>query len=212
MKYKMVIFDLDGTILDTLGDLNEACNYALAKYDLNLVDIATTKKFIGHGIRNLIYESSNHSPYIDDLLKEFKEYYNSHFNDYTIPYEGIYEVLNFCKDNGIIIGVYSNKVEDIVNKLCIEHFKGYFNFAYGEVNNRKRKPDPSFLLEIINNHILMRSEVLYIGDSEVDIETCANASVDGLFVSYGFRTKESLTKLSSNVVDKPKDIINHLKY
>lgn len=211
MKYKMIIFDLDGTILDTLADLNQALNYALTKFNLTPVSLVVTKKCIGNGIRNLVYECSNHSPLTDEILREFKDYYAKHFNDFTKPYEGVSELIDYCLNQNLIIGVYSNKIEDIVVELCNKHFPDKFAFTFGEVEGRLRKPNPNFLNEIIKQYGLTNKDVLYIGDSEVDIKTCQNASIAGIFVSYGFRSKTELVKLSSQVVDKPSEIINLLR-
>ncbi len=211
MKYKMIIFDLDGTILDTITDLNNACNYALQKFNLEPVSLDVTRKFIGNGIKNLIYESSNHSPLTAELLKEFKSYYASHFNDYTKPYKEVSELIDYCLEHGLIVGVYSNKVEDIAVKLCDKHFPNKFAFVYGDVEGRLRKPDSSFLTALIKQYGLTNKNVVYVGDSEVDIKTCQNALIDGIFVSYGFRSKAELIKLSNQVVDRPSAIINLLK-
>lgn len=211
MKYKMVIFDLDGTILNTIKDLCVASNEALKKFKLNPITIEDTQKYLGHGIRHLIDMASCHSSEVDLILKHFKEYYVSHYNIYTRPYEGIREVLNWCHQKGIILGVFSNKVEMIARALCDEHFPNDFDFVYGEVEGRKRKPDVSFLISLINSYSLSLDEVLYIGDSDVDIKTCENAKIDGLFVSYGFRDKEFLKSISTQVVDSPEEILEFLK-
>ena len=93
--YELVIFDLDGTILNTLEDLLQSCNYVLSKYNLNTVTLEDVRKNIGWGIRHLIYELSNHSVHIDNMFNEYKEYYSKHYNDFTKPYDGIYEVIDY---------------------------------------------------------------------------------------------------------------------
>ena len=209
--YKIVIFDLDGTILNTLEDLLQSCNFVLSKHKLRNIKLEDVRKNIGWGIRHLIYEVSNHSEYTDIMFDEFKEFYSEHYNDFTHPYDGINEVIDYCLNNSIRIGVYTNKVEDIAQDLCNYHFKDKFEFVYGNLENRVRKPDPSFIVKVIEDLGFNKSEVLYIGDSEVDINTANNAGFDGLFLSYGYRPKEELLRYSNNIIDNALDIIKYLK-
>ena len=211
MKYKLVIFDLDGTILNTLEDLLQSCNYVLAKYNLPTVTLEDVRKNIGWGIRHLIFELSNHSDHIDEMFDEYKEYYSLHYNDFTKPYNGINEVIDYCLKTGIKLWVYTNKVEEIARSLCNYHFDSKFEFVYGDVIGRMRKPDPSFLNEVIKKYDIEKDKILYIGDSEVDIKIAENANIDGLFLSYGYRPKEELLKHTNNIVDDALDIIEYLK-
>lgn len=211
MKYELVIFDLDGTILNTLEDLQQSCNYVLSKYNLNKVTLEDVRKNIGWGIRHLIYELSNHSEYIDQMFEEYKKYYSLHFNDFTKPYDDINKVIDFCLNNNIRIGVYTNKVESIAKTLCDYHFNGKFEFVYGDVLGRVRKPEASFIESVIEELKIEKEKILYIGDSEVDIKTAENANIDGLFVTYGYRPKEELFKYSDKIIDKVLEIIDYLK-
>lgn len=210
MKYKLIIFDLDGTILNTLQDLCASTNAALEAYHLPHISLEQTREYIGNGIKNLLLQASKNSENIDDILCFFKEYYKTHYNDFTQPYEGIQTVFEFCKKNHILIGVLTNKVEDIAVHLIETHFPNTMEFIYGEIKDRPRKPNPSFLLSILKKYNMKREDLLYIGDSEVDIETCKNAGIDGLFVTYGFRSKEQLEKLTSRLIDSPVKIIDYL--
>lgn len=210
MKYKLVVFDLDGTILNTLEDLKVSCNYALKQFNLPSITLEQTQSYIGNGIRNLLLLASNHNSQIEEILISFKTYYASHYNDFTSKYEGVDEVLKFCKEKKIHIGVLTNKVEDIAIKLVEEHFPKQMEFIYGEVVGRPRKPDASFLLTIIEQYGLKKEEVLYVGDSEVDVKTSLNAGIDGVFVSYGFRSKDILSTLTTKIVDIPLELLNYL--
>ncbi len=210
MKYKLVIFDLDGTILNTLGDLCAASNAALQEFHLPEITLEQTQSYIGNGIRNLLLQASNYSEQIDSIVEFFKEYYWYHFNDFTKPYEGIQEVFQFCKDKGIRIGVLTNKIEEIALPLIEAHFPNTMDFVFGEIEGRTRKPNPEFLLSIIKRYGYTEKDVLYIGDSEVDILTCKNASIEGVFVSYGFRTKNQLLQHTNCIVDSALDIITCL--
>lgn len=209
--YELVVFDLDGTILNTLEDLLQSCNYVLTKYKLNTVTLEDVRKNIGWGIRHLIYELSNHSEYIDEMFTEYKDYYSKHYNDFTKPYEGIKQVIEYCINNNIRIGVYTNKVEDIAKDLCDYHFNNKFEFVYGDVENRVRKPEPDFLISVLNDLGISKDKVLYVGDSEVDIKTSNNVGIDGLFLSYGYRPKEELLKYSNKIIDNALEIIDYLK-
>lgn len=211
MKYKMIVFDLDGTLLNTIEDLCNACNYGLNQYNLKNISIQETMLYLGHGIRHLVYEASKHSSYTEELLTVFRKYYSLNYNGTTKPYPGIDEVLEFCKRNHLILGVLTNKVEDIAQNLCKAHFGNQFDFVYGDKEGRQKKPNPDFFLQLLKEYKLSCKEVLYIGDSEVDIDFSRAAGVDGLFVSYGFRTKQSLLEKSDFVVDTPQDIVNFLK-
>ena len=154
---------------------------------------------------------SNHSKYTDQMFEDYKEYYSVHYNDFTKPYKGINEVIDYCIGKGIKIGVYTNKVEDIALSLCEEHFMNKFIFVYGQMENRVRKPDPSFLLNVIEEYGFDKSKVLYVGNSEVDVQTAKNASIDGLFLSYGYRPKEELLKYTDRVIDSASEIIDYIR-
>lgn len=210
MKYKMIIFDLDGTLLNTLEDLRSACNYALSSFHLDEISLEQAQVYIGNGIKNLMLQASNYSPLIDHLLQKFKEYYKEYYNDRTKSYDGVHEMLSYCKATGMKIGVFTNKVEDIAVPLIQSHFPNQMDFIYGEVKDRPRKPDPTFINEILERYCLSKEEVLYVGDSEVDIQLCENAKLDGVFVSYGFREKSRLMELSKYIVDDPLEIIKYL--
>ena len=213
MKYKMVVFDLDGTILNTIGDLCSSVNEALKTYSLPLIDINQTKAFLGFGVKRLVELASNGDERLDELLKVFLKHYEAHYNDSTIPYNGIYDVINYCHDNNIKIGVLTNKVEEIAVDLCNAHFKNDFLFVYGDVVGRNRKPDPSMIYKIMSDYNIEKEEFLYIGDSEVDMKVSVNAGVDCILLTYGFRNKEDLVKTFPYAcyVDKAIDIIDYLK-
>lgn len=212
MKYKMVVFDLDGTILNTIEDLRNAVNYSLSSFGLSSIDINQTKTFLGHGIRFLMQKASNNHPEDIKLLNAFKTYYYEHYNDFTKPYDGIREVLDFCKENGIKIGVLTNKVEEVAVKLCDAHFNKDFLFVYGDIEGRKRKPDPEMLIKIMNEYNITNEQILYVGDSEVDYDTALNAKCDICLCGYGFRDKDELTARYGNiVVNEAREIINFIK-
>lgn len=212
MKYKMVIFDLDGTILNTISDLNSAVNYGLSLVGLDSITVEKTKEYIGDGIRCLMERASNYSSDIDLLLDGFNRYYNEHFNDLTLPYDGIEEIIQYCHKNNILLGVITNKVENIARLLCDYHFKDDLIFVYGDTKERKRKPNPETLNYVIEKYNLNTSEVLFVGDTEVDVYTAKNAGVDVVLCNYGYRKKSRLLELFADekMVDKAIEILNYL--
>ncbi|MDE5714516.1 MAG: HAD family hydrolase [Anaeroplasmataceae bacterium] len=210
MRYKMVLFDLDGTILNTIKDLWSSCNYALKQFGIENITLDQAKQYLGHGIKQLILKASNYDERHQEILECFKKHYFLHYNDFTSSYKGIEELLSYCLKQGYKLGVYTNKVEKIAVPLVLAHFK-QFDFIYGETEQWPRKPDPTFILHLLENHHLDKKEVLYIGDSEVDYELAVNANIDCVCVSYGFREKKNLLKLTDRIVDSPLEILKYLE-
>ena len=213
MKYKMVVFDLDGTILNTIGDLCASCNYALDKVNLPLITVEQTKNYLGFGVRQLVKSACLDDERLDDILACFINHYSMHYNDFTYSYDGIKDVINYCHENNIMIGVLTNKVEEIAKKLCDYHFKDDFLFVYGDVEERSRKPNPDVIYKIMNDYNIKNNEFLYVGDSEVDMKVSINADVDCVLCTYGFRKKDDLYDCFPNAsfVDCPIELINYLK-
>lgn len=210
---KLIMFDLDGTIVDTILDLMNAVNYSL----LCLKKKPRTKeeilKFVGNGIRNLVLRSlDNDETFLEEALALFKEYYHSHCLDNSKPYEGIFAVMDYCKENNIKMAVVSNKENTLTNKICQAYFKEYMDLFIGERPNVLKKPDPTGVLEVMNLYGIKAHEALYIGDSDVDIKTAQNASIDAIIVSYGFRNREFLEELKAKcIVDTPFELLEEIK-
>lgn len=195
MKYKLAIFDLDGTILDTLEDLKNSVNYAL---EINGFPIRTREEvrtFIGNGIRKLIERAvpnGTEMKKIDKVFCDFKEYYGEHSMDTTKPYDGIVEIINKIRSEGMKTAVVSNKADFAVQKLCDEFFYGLFDFVVGEREGIRRKPAPDSVNEVLKKIEIDKKDAVYIGDSDVDVETANNADIDCIAVLWGFRTKEEI--------------------
>lgn len=203
---KMVVFDLDGTILDTLEDLCDGVNYAISKYGYNKITLEECKSYIGHGIRNLIERSIAPSTlYLEETFQTFKKYYTANCNIKTKPYDGIIKLLNDLKNNNIKLGLISNKHIDPLKVLVDYHFNGIFDEIIGDGMNLKRKPDPESIIYILDKYKLNKDEIVYIGDSDADIKTVDNAGVKGLFVSYGFRDYQILSQLTNYPISKTVD-------
>lgn len=212
MKYKVLIFDLDGTILNTLDDLTDSFNHVLTCANMPTRTLDEVRGFVGNGIHKLIERGvpSGTSPQdTEKIYTEFKKYYAVHCADKTKPYDGIPELLTTLKNNGIKLAVVSNKADFAVQSLCQQYFQGVFDCAIGERSGVRCKPFPDTVNEVISALKAERSDVVYIGDSDVDIQTAKNAALDCISVSWGFRNTEFLQKSGAKtIVNAPNDILN----
>lgn len=212
---RCVIFDLDGTLIDTIEDLAIATNYALRKNGCKEHDVDAYFDFVGDGIKTLceraLYKQEIYDEKIlENVFKDFKEYYDVHYNDFTCPYNGIIELLKYLKSKNIILGVFSNKVEHLAKKVIKINFgNDIFDFVLGESINYKRKPDASQLLDVLKNRNININECLYVGDSDVDMLTAKNAQIDAVAVTWGFRSRDILESYNPKyIVNSPKEIKN----
>ncbi len=197
MKYKTVIFDLDGTLLDTLDDLNESTNYALESMGYPKRNIAEVRKFVGNGVAKLIERAvpdGTARAMEEKTLLIFKEHYALHCEDKTKPYDGILPLLDLLQKNGIKIAVVSNKIDSAVSELCKKYFGNRIFLAVGDRVGIKRKPDPDSVFEVLQKLGASIEEAVYIGDSEVDVQTAKNAGISFIGVTWGFRDKQILAE------------------
>lgn len=212
MSYKAVIFDLDGTILDTLQDLANSVNHALRTHGYPERTMDEVRRFIGNGIRVLMRRScpagiSEEAQ--EEALATFRVHYDAHCKDFTGPYDGIHELLNALRERGIRTAVVSNKIEPAVIVLCDEHFPGQFEYMVGNRPDLAPKPAPDSVNEVIGKMELAREDIVYIGDTEVDIQTANNAGIDCIGVDWGFRDGEYLRELGVKyVVEKPAEVLD----
>ncbi len=211
MKYKALIFDLDGTILDTLGDLRDSVNFSLNECGLPVRTTDEIRSFVGNGIRLLIERSVPKNTPVeitDKCFDIFREYYKSHSAILTKPYDGIIELLTHLKTAGYKLAVVSNKADFAVQTLVKDYFGDIFDFAVGERDNIKRKPAPDSVLCALNYLGVTETEVVYVGDSEVDIQTARNAEIPCIAVLWGFRNESFLRSLNPDyIVNKPSEIV-----
>lgn len=190
-----IIFDLDGTLLDTLDDLRDALNHALTAHSYPTRTLDETRRFVGNGIRNLVSRgvpAGTSDAEIDAVFETFKPYYQAHCLDKTKPYDGIMELLTRLKRDGYPIAVVSNKADSAVQTLCGRFFPGLVDFAVGERQNVRRKPAPDSVLAALDALKVTKSQAVYVGDSEVDIQTARNAGLPCISVTWGFRTEKTL--------------------
>ena len=211
---KLVIFDLDGTLLDTVKDLGNAVNFALTEKGYNRHPLMSYRNMVGNGVRNLIEKAQPDADdnQVDELLKLFREYYDKHCTDFTTPYKGIPELLEHLKERDIRMAVASNKYQDAVDKIISKYFPDIpFVAIEGNREGRPCKPDPSIVFSILNIYPTPKSEILYVGDSGIDMETARRACVDSVGVSWGFRPVTELRKAYADyIVSNPEEILNLL--
>ncbi len=207
-KLKAIIFDLDGTLLDTLDDITHSVNFTLDQLKLPNVDRLDVRRYLGHGAKRL-WQSvlKDDDKYLDQALNIYIPYLEKHSKVHTKPYEGIVDLLHQLKKK-YMLAVVSNKHQRAVEHIINHYFKGLFDLVIGERPNIAKKPDPAPLLYALNTLKLDNAEAIFIGDSEVDIQTGKHADVDVIGVTWGFRDKEQLIgEKPTYLVDKVDKII-----
>ena len=211
---KLVIFDLDGTLLNTIEDLGHAANYALQKNGFATHTMAAYRFFVGNGVRKLIHrvlpEDFRNSETEELVLKDFIIYYDEHCTDLTKPYNGIEELLLTLREQNVKLAVASNKYQKAVERI-IEHFFGDINFVAveGQKDGINVKPDPSIVFSILAKAKTPKSQVLYVGDSGVDMETARRACIDSAGVTWGFRPEKELVEYyAQHIIHNPDEILN----
>ncbi len=195
LPYKAVLFDLDGTLLDTLDDLADAVNYALSRFSYPLRTREEVRAFVGNGVRLLIVRAlpeGEGDARVDEVLAVFKTYYADHARVKTAPYSGISSLLRRLFDAGVRVGVVSNKFDAAVRELSAFYFGDLVPLAIGEQAGIPKKPAPDALLAAMEALGVSRGETVYIGDSEVDAETAARAGLPLIAVLWGFRDRAQL--------------------
>lgn len=212
-KINTVIFDLDGTLLDTLEDLKKATNYALKFCNMPERTLDEVRRFVGNGVRNLMIRAvpdGESNSEFERAFAIFKEYYGQHCNDATKAYDGIPQLLQELKDRGYALAIVSNKIDSAVQDLNHKYFP-QVDVAIGDRENLRRKPEPdsvNLALDVLNK---TKQEAIYVGDSDVDLQTAQNAGLPCISVLWGFRDKEFLIEHGATVfVKKPMEIIDVL--
>lgn len=211
---ELVIFDLDGTLLNTISDLGNACNYALREKGIPHHSLSSYNYMVGNGVGNLIKRAAPEASEeeLEDLMKLFRQYYNQHCTDLTKPYPGIENLLSELNSRGIKLAVSSNKYQSAVEKI-IGHFFPLISFVavYGEREGIPRKPDPSIVFSILGENPTPKRNVLLVGDSAVDIETARRACVESVGVTWGFRPVSELRRAyADHIVSHPEEILSLL--
>ena len=216
MQNRLFIFDLDGTLLNTIGDLAVGCDYMLTLRDLPTHTYEEYCSFVGNGIMRLVEralpEELRTPDYVKSARKDFVDYYIDHIDAHTIPYEGMVELVNLLQQRGAKLAVASNKFQAGTEKLIKKFFP---SIEWVEIcGNREgvpRKPDPQLVTEILEYTAVGKNDVLYVGDTNVDMQTAKSAEVDCLGVSWGFRPKVELAAHNPlSIIDNPSELLGYL--
>lgn len=221
MNITTLIFDLDGTLLYTLEDLTDATNAALEKMNFPKRSLTEVRSFVGNGIRKLVERSvpaGTGAEALEETFLYFKSYYDAHCRDKTRPYDGIREMLSELKAEGYQMAIVSNKVDDAVQELYREYFQEFVTVAIGDGfakedgRDLKRKPAPDMVEEALRILSAKKEEAVYIGDSDVDLQTAANTGIPCVLVLWGFRDKEFLQEKGALVfANTPKEVKDILR-
>lgn len=215
-KYEAIVFDLDGTLLNTLEDLMDSVNYALGICGMPEKSYEEIRRSVGNGIERLlelVVPNGSNNPQFDRAYALFKEYYGEHCNDKTDLYPGIRELLDTLKREGFLMAIVSNKYYEGVQTLKQQYFKDYIQVAIGGREGIRKKPAPDTVLAALKELKVPKEKAVYIGDSEVDIATAANTGMDCITVGWGFRTREEQEAAGGKVfVDSPMEVLELLYF
>ena len=206
---KGCIFDLDGTLVDSLKDLANSTNEVLFRRGYPTHDVSSYNYFVGNGVKKLVERAlpEDKKDETDICLKEFYDVYSKRCLEYTSCYKGINELLHYLKDLGIHLAVVTNKPHHLAQKICDYYFKDIFEVVIGNCDEFPLKPEPDSTLSVLERFHIHSDECLFIGDSNVDIYTGLNASMSAVGVTWGFRTYEELKDAGATyVVDEASEI------
>lgn len=210
--YSTYIFDLDGTLLSTLGDLAASCNHALRTNNMPERSISEVRQFVGNGVRKLMERAvpqGTDDNATEKALADFKAHYSLHSLDTTQPYPDIMTLLNALHARGKRVAVVSNKFCAATKELCAHFFNGLVDVVIGEMEGIKRKPAPDTVNEALRQLGTTASDAVYIGDSDVDIATARNAGMPCISVTWGFRDRDFLLAHgATTLVDSPMEILD----
>ena len=201
-KMKAIIFDLDGTLLDTLQDLHAAVNFALHSHGMPERTIDEVRQFVGNGVRRLMelaVPEGEKNPEFEAAFADFKAYYAEHNIDFTKPYDGILDTLKALKEKGFRMAIVSNKLEEATEALRQHFFADYIETAVGDAPERLRKPAPDGVFEAMHRLGVTKEECVYVGDSDVDYRTAINAGLPCISVLWGFRSRKELESLGATL-------------
>lgn len=209
-----IIFDLDGTLLNTLEDLKDSTNYALKKFGYPERTLEEVRNFVGNGVQKLIERAipdGIYNPDFENCLNVFKKNYAENMYNKTAPYDGIIELLQNLKTLNYKTAVVSNKFDMAVKQLCKTYFGDLISIAIGEDENVRKKPFPDSVLKAIELLGSSNKTSIYCGDSDVDVKTAKNADIECIGVTWGYRSREILEENGAEfIVNKPSEILELL--
>ena len=211
---KGIIFDLDGTLLNTLNDLADSVNHVLRSNNMKERTVDEVRRFVGNGIPTLMKraaEDGTDEKTLKKITDEMLLYYKDHARNKTAPYEGIPELIRELNAMGIKTAVVTNKAENAAKILCDSMFGNVFTAVIGDNGVSPLKPAPDNVLRAIDKMQLKKENILYVGDSDVDMETAKNAELISVGVLWGFRDREILEKAGADhIIEKPLELLNLL--
>lgn len=206
---KTIIFDLDGTLLNTLEDLMISTNYALLEFGFPTHSLEDIRKFVGNGVKKLIERAvpiDCPQDVTEKCLDVFKEHYSKNMYNHTKPYDSILEILKELHNKGLKIGVVSNKFDSAVKELCQKYFLNLVDIAIGQSDDVPKKPAPNGVFKAMKELSAEPSSTIYVGDSEVDVQTAKNSNLPCIGVLWGFRDRKDLAG-ADYIIDNPCDIL-----
>ena len=209
-----IIFDLDGTLLNTLEDLTDSVNFALKKFDYPAKTTEDIKNALGEGVnvlfQRILPEGENNKNF-DKIIECFKNHYKDNLDTKTKPYDGIMEVLHSLKMKGVLTAVVSNKFDTAVKQLCKKYFGDLITVALGEneIEGVRKKPAPDNIFKALEYLRVTIEHIIYAGDSEIDVQTAHNAEIECIACAWGFRDKSVLQRAGAKyIVDRPSEILD----
>ena len=214
MKYKAVLFDMDGTVLDTLGDLAAAVNHTLREFSMPERSVAEVAAALSNGAAYLIAHTvpdGTPKELTDKVLAAYALYYDAHCDILTGPYDGIVPLMQKLRGKGVKLAVISNKQDTAVKPLAEKYFPGLLEIAVGESAEVRRKPNPDAVLAALRHIGVEREDAIYVGDTEVDLQTARNAGMECASVDWGFRTREQLVEIGAeHIFDTVQELEEYL--
>ena len=214
MRYDAIFFDLDGTVIDSLQDIADAVNHTMRHFGLREWSAEALKPHLGWGVgtlmKRILPEAGDARR--EEILAFYKPYYAVHAGDKSRPFAGIPEMLERLHADGLILAILSNKPDAAVQPLARDYFSGLMDWVAGETEGVRRKPEPDMLQGAADALGVALSRCLYVGDSEVDIDTARNARIDCVCVSWGFRSREQLRAAGAQVIiDEPRELVEFVE-
>lgn len=215
---KLIIFDMDGTLLNTLPDLTESANKTFLKFGFKQRSSEEIKSFIGDGVVQFIERAipdGQNNPHFQECLELFKDTYSKNISNKTIPYDGIIDLLNNLKNSGCKIAIASNKYDSAVKELTVKYFDKLIDISVGEdaLNGINKKPAPDMTYKIMQELKIPKDSVVYVGDSEVDIQTAKNSNIPCISVTWGYKDRDFLINNGAvYLADAPEDIFEIIHY
>ena len=213
MKYDAIFFDLDGTVVDSLQDIADAVNHTMDHFGLPRRTPDELKPHLGWGVGHLMRAilPDFSQARVDEVLDYYRPYYARHASDRSRPFDGILPMMERLKGDGLLLAILSNKPDAAVQPLARQFFSGLVSLAVGELEGVRRKPHPDMVEAAARQLNVPLERCLYVGDTEVDIDTAKNADIDCACVTWGFRTREQLKKAGASiVVDTPENLTSYI--